>query len=149
MIPVDDYVAFLESDYLRGYVEDGGAALKFVVPPDDLSAAAFIERFSASAERAGFGVAKVNAAETRVHLLEQVFFAVARQVDWDGLATVATRAALASAGYPARRTGRWHWTGWPPITASSPGSSSATSTASSKKGSTGITPWSRSSARPC
>ena len=101
MIAVDDYVAFLESDYLGGYVEDGGAALKFVVPPDDLSAAAFIERFSASAERAGFGVAKVNAAETRVHLLEQVFFAVARQVDWDGLATVATRAALASAGYPA------------------------------------------------
>ena len=86
--PCDDYVAFLESDYFGGYVEDGGAALKFVVPPDDLSAAAFIERFSASAERAGFGVAKVDAAKTRVHLLEQVFFAVARQVDWDGLATV-------------------------------------------------------------
>jgi hypothetical protein len=105
VIPVDDYVAFLEGDYLRGYVEDGGAALKFVVPPDDLSAAAFIERFAASAERAGFGVAKVDAAETRVHLLEQVFFAVARQVDWDGLATVATRAALASAGYPATPDG--------------------------------------------
>lgn len=101
MIPVDDYVSFLDRDYLHGYLEGGGAALKFVVAPDDGSATAFMERFATAADGAGFAVAKVDAAETRVHLLEQVFFAVARQVDWDGLATVATRAALASAGYPA------------------------------------------------
>lgn len=101
MIPVDEYVAFLDREYLHGYLEGGGAALKFVVPPDEGSATAFIDRFGAAADGAGFAVAKVDAAETRVHLLEQVFFAVARQVNWDGLATVATRAALASAGYPA------------------------------------------------
>jgi hypothetical protein len=101
MIPLDDYVAFLDREYLHGYLEEGGAALKFVVPPDDGSAAAFTERFTAAADGAGFVVAKVDAAETRVHLLEQVFFAVARQMDWDGMATAATRAALASTGYPA------------------------------------------------
>ena len=97
MIPIDDYVAFLDSDYLHGYVDAGGAALKFVVPPDDGSADAFMDRFGATARRAGFWVAYVDAAETRAHLLEEVFFAVARQVDWDALAAVATRAALASA----------------------------------------------------
>ena len=35
MIGVDDYVAFLEGEYLHGYVDGGGAAVKFVVPPDD------------------------------------------------------------------------------------------------------------------
>ena len=106
MIPIDDYVAFLDRDYLHGYVDGGGAALKFVVPPDDGSATEFVERFGEVAQRARFQVANVDSAKTRVHLLEQVFFAVARQVDWDGLATVATHAALASAGYPPPADGR-------------------------------------------
>jgi hypothetical protein len=101
VIPVDEYVAFLERDYLHGYIDGGGAALKFVVPRDDASAATFMERFKVVAEGAGFAVAEVDAVETRIHLLEHVFFAVARQVEWDALAVVATRAALVSTGYPA------------------------------------------------
>jgi hypothetical protein len=105
MIPIDDYVRFLEHDYLHGYLEDGGSALKFVVPADDGAANYFIEAFSSTAQSAGFATAKVDAAETRVHLLEQVFFAVARQLDWDGLASTATHKALAEAGYPAPAEG--------------------------------------------
>lgn len=101
MIGVDDYVGFLEEEYLRGYVDRGGAAVKFAVGPDDHSAEAFAERLSAAARHAGYVVATVDAAETRVHLLEQVFFSVARQVDWEALASTATRAAVAAAGYPA------------------------------------------------
>jgi hypothetical protein len=106
VISVDSYISFLDHDYLHGYLDGGGAALKFVVPPDEASAAAFMERFAATAAEAGFGVAQVDAAATRAHLLEEVFFAVARQVDWDALATVATRAALAAAGYPVTADGR-------------------------------------------
>jgi hypothetical protein len=106
VIPTNDYVGFLERDYLHGYLDGGGAALKFVVPPDDGSATEFMGMFAEVAQRARFQVAKVDAAETRVHLLEQVFFAVSRQVDWDELATVAARAVLASAGYPASADGR-------------------------------------------
>ena len=101
MIPVDDYIAFLDREYVRGYLDRGGAATKFVVLPDDRSAAVFMESFAAAAQSARFKVAKVDAVDTRVHLLEQLFFSVAREVDWDGLATVATRAALVAAGYPA------------------------------------------------
>ena len=46
-------------------------------------------------------MARVDAAQTRVHLLEQVFFDIARQVDWDEPAVVASRRAVAAAGYPA------------------------------------------------
>jgi hypothetical protein len=100
MIPADEYVSFLGGEYLRGYVDDGGAAVKFVVAPDDRSAAAFLESFSRQAAGDGFVVARVDAAETRVHLLEQVFFEIARQVDWDQLAALATERAVAAAGYP-------------------------------------------------
>ena len=101
MIAVGDYVGFLEAEYLRDYVEGGGAAVKFVVPGDDNSTAAFVDGFSNAARRSGYLVAAVDAAETRVHLFEQVFFAIARQVDWDDIADVANRAVVAAAGYPA------------------------------------------------
>jgi hypothetical protein len=100
VIPVDDYVAFLDDEYLRGYISGGGTAVKFVVPADDAVAAAFVDRVGTAARSAGYVVAQVDAAQTRVHLLEQVFFDVARLVDWDDLATVATRRAAEAAGYP-------------------------------------------------
>jgi len=101
MIPAEDYVSFVEREYLRDYVNGGGAAVKFVVPDDDDRADLFLERFAGAASDSGYVAAYVNAAETRVHLLEQVFFDVARQIDWDDLATIATRKAVADVGYPA------------------------------------------------
>lgn len=100
MIDVADYVRFVDTEYLHDYVEGGGAAVKFVVGQDDAAATAFVDRFSAAAKDAGYALASIDAAETRVHLLEQVFFDIARQVDWDALAVTATRAAAEAAGYP-------------------------------------------------
>ena len=60
-----------------------------------------MDGFAGAARSAGYVAAGVGAAETRIHLLEQVFFAVARQVDWDELALTATRTAVEAAGYPA------------------------------------------------
>jgi hypothetical protein len=100
VIPTAEYVPFLEREYLRGYVDGGGAAVKFVVPPGDDLAPPFMDSFETSAREAGYAVARVDSAATRVHLLEQVFFAVARQVEWDELAEVAARRALREAGYP-------------------------------------------------
>ena len=100
MIGVTEYVSFLDEEYLAGYVASGGAAVKFVVPEDDGAAAGFLAGLARAAAQAGFAVATVDAAETRVHLLEQVFFDVAHQIDWDGLAVTAAVRAAAAAGYP-------------------------------------------------
>ena len=100
MISVEDYLSFLAGEYLEDYVANGGAAVKFVVPRDDTAASAFSSGFAAAAAQRGYAVAAVDAVETRVHLLEQVFFDVARQVDWDALADVAAARAAIAAGYP-------------------------------------------------
>ena len=100
MIAADDYAAFLAEEYLRGYVEGGGAAVKFAVAPTGQAAMSFAAGFSESARQQGYAVAAVDAATTRIHLLEQVFFAVARQIDWDALAITTVRAALQEIGYP-------------------------------------------------
>lgn len=101
MIAAGDYVAFLDGEYLRGYVDGGGAAVKFAVAPDSDVAGAFAHAVQEVAEGDGYVVATVDAATTRVHLLEQVFFAVARRIDWDQLAAVTVRAAVAAIGFPA------------------------------------------------
>ncbi len=100
MIAIDDYADFLESEYLRSYVHDGGAAVKFVVAPDDETADRFSEVVRARAEGAGYMPATVDAATTRMHMIDEVFFDVARQIDWDGLATAAVRRALAETSHP-------------------------------------------------
>ncbi|MDQ6947673.1 MAG: ATP-binding protein [Actinomycetota bacterium] len=100
MIDVGDYVGFVGREYLHGYVDAGGAAVKFAVCSDDATADSCIEQLTAAARQAGYAVALVDAAITRMHLLEQVFFDVAGQVDWDALAAEATRAAATAAGYP-------------------------------------------------
>lgn len=101
MIAVDDYVDFLDTEYLASYVTQGGAAVKFVVAADDRQADAFSAAVRERGQAGRFVTARVDAVQTRVHMMEQLFFAVAPQVDWDGLAAHAVRAALADAAHPA------------------------------------------------
>lgn len=101
MIAADTYAAFLATEYLETYVPGGGAAVKFVVPADDETAAAFSSALLAETLTAGFVSLRVDAVATRVHLMDQVFFEVARQVEWTTLARRAVHRAMADAGYPA------------------------------------------------
>ncbi len=100
MIASAEYAAFLADEYLIDYVSTGGAAVKFVVPADDDTAGAFSSSLHAAASAAGFMSLSVDAVATRVHLMDQVFFEVARQIDWIALARVAARRAMSDAGYP-------------------------------------------------
>ena len=93
MIDSGQYVEFLGSEYLRGYVDTGGCAVKFTVA-DDSVASEFRDELANEGKQSGYLVATVDAKTTRVHLMEQIFFEVARQVDWDELAARAPRAPL-------------------------------------------------------
>lgn len=100
MIGIDAYADFLGGEYLDSYVRDGGAAVKFVVAADDEQAQRFSRTVHDRATGAGYLVARVDAADTRIHMMDQLFFAVAPQVDWDGLAAHAVREAMAAAAHP-------------------------------------------------
>ena len=67
MIGADEYVEFLSREYLRGYVDEGGSAVKFVVA-DDFVASGFRDRVADEGRQSGYVVAAVDAATTRVHL---------------------------------------------------------------------------------
>ncbi|MDQ1295012.1 MAG: hypothetical protein QG608_2897 [Actinomycetota bacterium] len=96
-LDVDSYLAFLEQEYLTAYVARGGAAVKLVVPQDTTAA----EDFSAGLDHVGdgFAHAAVNAVNTRIHMIDQIFAAVARQMDWTALAQGVVTRAFHEAGF--------------------------------------------------
>lgn len=98
-IGVDDYLGFVEREYLSGYIAGGGASVKLLCPVDDAARARLDAAFPHLGD--GFAYAEVNAATTRIHLIDQVFTTVARQLDWVGLAESVVHTALQRAAFPA------------------------------------------------
>ena len=94
MIATEEYLDFQRKEYLADFVRKGGAAVKLVVAPDNTRAASFSVGLAETASGEGFTFARVDAAETRVHMIDQIFFAVARQIDWDRCTTTFPRQSL-------------------------------------------------------
>jgi hypothetical protein len=97
---VEEYLEFLRKEYLADFIRRGGASVKVVVVGGDRVAGRFHTGLAAAATAEGYLSAQVDAADVRVHLVDQLFFAVARQVDWHALAASAVRAAYEAAAFP-------------------------------------------------
>jgi hypothetical protein len=98
-IGVAEYVDFVAREYLTGYIDDGGAAVKLLAVGDDAARAQLASGFHEIDN--GFAVATVDAAGTRIHLVDQLFTAIARQLDWVALAAAVVRSALERTAFPA------------------------------------------------
>jgi hypothetical protein len=92
------YLDFLEREYLATYVGRGGAAVKLLVVDDESSAEELVDGLDAVGD--GFQHVAVDAVTTRVHMIDQVFAAVARQLDWIALAEAVVYRAFDVAGFP-------------------------------------------------
>lgn len=101
------YLDFLDREYLTPYVALGGAAVKLLATENDAAAAALATQLDAAAAEpdggfgAGFLSVGVDAVTTRIHMIDQVFAEIARQLDWLDLAGCVVRAAYTEAGFPA------------------------------------------------
>ena len=76
----------IKDEYLGSFVRDGGSSIKFVVPGGDGLADLLDRQLAAMAADLGYLVVKVDAADTRVHMPQDIFFRIAEQVDWRVLA---------------------------------------------------------------
>ena len=79
------WLELMEREYLRGFIDEGGAAVKFVVG-DAASLTAVAAELPALARRYGLLSVPIDAATTRLHMIQDAFFAVARAVEWDAAA---------------------------------------------------------------
>ena len=99
----DDYARFLGREYLQGYLPAGGASVKVAVVGDDEVADRLLAdlREVATDEGPDTVFACVRADHTRVHMVDQVLFAISAQVDWAAVARGVLAAAYDAAGMPA------------------------------------------------
>lgn len=95
----EEWLALLRREYLEDYVRQGGAAVKFAVVDGELRGSAVLAAVEHEATQAGYLMVKVDAARVRAHMMQDVFFAIARQVPWRELARRAVRGYYATSGY--------------------------------------------------
>jgi hypothetical protein len=100
-----EYTDFLAKEYLADYLRGGGAAVRFVVTGSEEVARRWHAGLVEASAAEGYLHASVDAAEVRVHLVDQLYAAVARQVDWPDLARRQVRAAWDDIGLPPGESG--------------------------------------------
>src|SRR4029079_2918447 len=81
-IDTGEWLRFIEQEYLAGFIRDGGSAVKFAVPLDEGLRAGLFHGLDEIGKRGGYFVAGINAADTKVHLIDEIFFRVSQQVRW-------------------------------------------------------------------
>ena len=80
-----DWLGFLDREYLSTFIKDGGASIKFAVTQEALKPQLRTSIVGRSKEL-DYIVIEVDAAVSRVHMPQDIFFRMASQVDWRILA---------------------------------------------------------------
>src|SRR6266478_881720 len=103
-IATQEWIDLIESEYLRDFVTDGGAGVKFAVVDADQLAA--VGRMLAElSERHGLTHVAIDAATTKLHMIQDVFFAIARILDWNAMAQHFVESLFERQGYEWPRPG--------------------------------------------
>jgi P-loop Domain of unknown function (DUF2791) len=80
----NDWLGVIESEYFAGYLRSGGATAKFVIG-DEAAQEEIQSECSTLARRHGLLHAHLSAGETKLHMMQELFFALVRVLPWDGL----------------------------------------------------------------
>ncbi|MGQ0678309.1 MAG: BREX system ATP-binding domain-containing protein [Actinomycetota bacterium] len=97
---VDAYLEFLNKEYLGDFIRGGGSSVKFIATVDDATKHRFARGLNAAAARNGFQLVQFDSVSTRAHQMDQLFFALSRQLDWQSLATHFVRSAYDLVSFP-------------------------------------------------
>jgi hypothetical protein len=96
----DEYVTFLADEYLASYLPAGGAAVKVAVVGEGGTADRLESALTTATAAHGGQFVTLSAESIRVHMVDQVFLAVSRAIDWEGVAAASVRAAYHDADFP-------------------------------------------------
>src|SRR5687768_5561496 len=65
------------------------------------TAARFDRALGAAADAANCAFVSISAEDVRLHQIDQIFFAIARELDWEGVAAQIVRTAYDAISFPA------------------------------------------------
>lgn len=106
-MPVDgaEWLERMSGEYLDGFVVEGGSAVKFAVG-DESGLRALAEGLREAAAARSLLFVEVDAADTKLHMIHDLFFALARAVDWEAAAQRLVEALFARNAYAWPRPGQ-------------------------------------------
>ena len=84
-IPIQEWLRFIDSEYLSTFIRDGGASVKFAVTPEQKKPELY-SALKARCQELDYIFVELDAITSRVHMPQDIFFALARQIDWRLLA---------------------------------------------------------------
>ena len=99
-IPIHEWLKFVDDEYLSTFIKDGGASVKFAVTPDELNSDLY-ETIKSRCRGLDYLFVELDAAkiEMRAHMPQDIFFEMAKQIDWRLLARRMVLRLAADAGY--------------------------------------------------
>ena len=97
-IPIQDWLKFVDEEYLSTFIRDGGASVKFAVTPDELKADLY-ENMRARCQEANYVFIELDAATMRAYMPQDIFFGLASQIDWRLLARRLVLKLASESGY--------------------------------------------------
>ena len=89
----------IRQEYLQRYVGQGGSSVKFVVMPSEADRLQVQDQLVALAEKEHYACVRVDAKDTKIHMMDKFFHEVSRRVPWDTLASQFVRRLLQENGY--------------------------------------------------
>ncbi len=89
----------IQQEYLQRFVGQGGSSVKFVVTPSDADRVLVQDQLLALAEKEHYACVRVDAKETKIHMMDKFFHQVSRRVPWNDLASQFVRRLLQENGY--------------------------------------------------
>lgn len=103
-LPLAEWLPVIAREYFEHFVPQGGASVKVAILPD----AAFENvagALAVMADQRALHRVRIDAAATRLHMMHELFFAVARDLPWADLAQAMVERLFAAHDYPWPRPG--------------------------------------------
>jgi hypothetical protein len=104
-LPLDHWLLVVTREYLDAFLPAGGGAVKFVIAEED-TIETLLRDITGLATQRGMATSHLGAGTTRLHMLQDVFFALARTLPWDDLARRYTEDLFTRNDYPWPRPGQ-------------------------------------------
>jgi P-loop Domain of unknown function (DUF2791) len=103
-LPLAEWLAVIEREYLDTFVPQGGAALKIAIVAD-AAVDGVADRLDRLGQRSNLLCVRADAGRTRIHMMHDLFFAVARALPWDDLTQTYLERLFAAHAYAWPRPG--------------------------------------------
>ena len=97
-IPVQEWLGFIDAEYLSTFIRDGGASVKFAVTQDERKLDLY-SALEARCQELDYVFVELDAVTSRVHMPQDIFFGLAKQIDWQLLARRMVRRLAEESGF--------------------------------------------------